>query len=207
MEHGIVMGPLGDVPYDPLRHYTAMKTDNDIGLMVITNGIQTEAVFETYKLLYHVATSPAKGYLKKLMDGARFEPDSLETPRIAGVILPRQKKVKIALTYIFGIGKSLALKILAKAKVDPEKRTDLLSVEEVNSLREIIEKEYKVEGDLRGELLSNVKRLKEITSYRGARHTKNLPTRGQRTKTNSRTVRGNVRKTVGSGKKPPAQKT
>ena len=86
MEHGIVMGPLGDVPYDPRRHYTAMKTDNEIGLMTITNGIQTEAIFETYKLLYHVATSPAKGYLKKLMDGANYEPDSQKTPRIVGVI-------------------------------------------------------------------------------------------------------------------------
>ena len=86
MGHGIVMGPLGDIAYDPLRHYTAVKSDNDIGLMVVTNGIQTEAIFETYKLLYHVATTPTKGYLKKLMDGARYEPDSLKTPRIAGVI-------------------------------------------------------------------------------------------------------------------------
>lgn len=86
MEHGIVMGPLGDVPYDPLRHYTAIKSDNDIGLMVVTNGIQTEAIFETYKLLYHCGTNPTKGYLKKLMDGARYEPDSLKTPRIAGII-------------------------------------------------------------------------------------------------------------------------
>ena len=86
MEHGIIMGPLGDIPYDPLRHYTAIKTDNDIGLMVVTNGIQTEAIFETYKLLYHCGTNPTKGYLKKLMDGADYEPDSMKTPRIAGVI-------------------------------------------------------------------------------------------------------------------------
>ncbi len=83
---GIVMGPLGDVPYDPLRHYTAVKCDNNIGLMVVTNGIQTEAIFETYKLLFHVASTPTKGYLKKIMDDANYEPDSLKTPRIAGVI-------------------------------------------------------------------------------------------------------------------------
>jgi len=86
MEHGIVMGPLGDVPYDPLRHYTAVKGNNDIGLMAVSNGIQTEVIFESYKLLYHVASTPSKSYLKKIMDGARYEPDSLNTPRIAGVI-------------------------------------------------------------------------------------------------------------------------
>ena len=86
MEHGIVMGPLGDIPYDPLRHYTAVKNDNDIGLLTVSNGIQTEAIFETYKLLYHVGTVPTKGYLKKIMDGARYELDSLHTPRIAGII-------------------------------------------------------------------------------------------------------------------------
>lgn len=86
MEHGIIMGPLGDIPYDPLRHYTAVKSDNDIGLMSVSNGIQTEAIFETHKLLYHCGTNPTKGYLKKLMDGANYEPDSLKTPRIAGVI-------------------------------------------------------------------------------------------------------------------------
>lgn len=86
MEHGIVMGPLGDAPYDPLRHYTAVKSDNDIGLITVSNGIQTEAIFEAYKLLYHVASPPTKTYLKKIMDGARYESDSLKTPRIAGVI-------------------------------------------------------------------------------------------------------------------------
>ncbi len=86
MEPGIVIGPLGDTPYDPLRHYTAVKYDNDIGLLAVSNGIQTGAIFEMYRLLYHVATAPAKGYLKKIMDGAKYEPDSLQTPRIAGVI-------------------------------------------------------------------------------------------------------------------------
>ena len=86
MERGIVMGPLGDIPYDPLRHYTAVKSENDIGLIAVSNGIQTEAIFETYKLLYHAGTAPTKGYLKKIINGARYEPDSLKTPRIAGVI-------------------------------------------------------------------------------------------------------------------------
>ncbi|HEY98220.1 MAG TPA: hypothetical protein G4O16_08610 [Dehalococcoidia bacterium] len=84
--NGIIIGPLGDIPYDPLRHYTAVRYDNGIGLAVISNGIQTDAIFETYRLLYHVASAPTKSYLKKLMDGARYEPDSLGTPRIAGVI-------------------------------------------------------------------------------------------------------------------------
>jgi IMP cyclohydrolase len=92
MEHGIIMGPLGDIPYDPLRHYTAVRCDDVTGLAVVSNGIQTEAIFETYKLLYHCGTGPAKGYLKKLMDGARYEPDSLGTPRIAGVIASPAKK-------------------------------------------------------------------------------------------------------------------
>ncbi len=85
-ENGIIMGPLGDIPYDPLRHYTAIKSENDIGLLTVSNGIQTEAIFETYRLLYHTGTAPTKGYLKKIMDGARYEQDSLNTPRIAGVI-------------------------------------------------------------------------------------------------------------------------
>ena len=80
------MGPIGNVPYDPLRHYTAVKYDNGIGLLAVSNGIQTEAIFETYKLLYHTESAPAKSYLKKIMDGANYEPDSLKTPRIAGVI-------------------------------------------------------------------------------------------------------------------------
>ncbi|MGD0794775.1 MAG: IMP cyclohydrolase [Dehalococcoidales bacterium] len=85
-ENSIIMGPLGNVPYDWLRHYTAVKYDNNIGLLVVTNGIQTEAIFEMYKLLYHTGSAPNKSYLKKIMDGANFEPDSLHTPRPAGVI-------------------------------------------------------------------------------------------------------------------------
>jgi IMP cyclohydrolase len=85
-ENSIIMGSIGILPYDPLRHYTAVKYDNSIGLMAVSNGIQTEAIFETYKLLYNVKSTPASSYLKKIMDGARSEPDSLNTPRIAGVI-------------------------------------------------------------------------------------------------------------------------
>ena len=85
-ENGIIMGPTGNEPYDWLRHYTAVKTDNEIGLMVVSNGIQTEAVFETYRLLYHTGTQPEQTFMEMIMTGARYEPDSLHTPRIAGVI-------------------------------------------------------------------------------------------------------------------------
>lgn len=99
----------------------------------------------------------------------------------------------------------MALKILRKANILPSKKTKELNAEEVNRLKEIIEKEHKVEGDLRREVIMNIKRLKDIGCWRGLRHAKGLPTRGQRTRTNTRTVRGNVRKTVGSGRKPPPQ--
>lgn len=125
--------------------------------------------------------------------------------RIAGVNIPENKKIWIGLTYIYGIGRSLALKILRKANILPSKKTKELNAEEVNRLKEIIEKEHKVEGDLRREVIMNIKRLKDIGCWRGLRHAKGLPTRGQRTRTNTRTVRGNVRKTVGSGRKPPPQ--
>jgi small subunit ribosomal protein S13 len=128
-------------------------------------------------------------------------------PRIAGVEIPENKKIWIALTYIYGIGRSLSWKILREAKVNPELRAKELKPEEVNKLKEIIEKKYKVEGDLRREKLMNIKRLKDIGCWRGIRHIKGLPVRGQRTRTNTRTVRGNVRKTVGSGRKPPPQPT
>ncbi len=85
-ENSVIMGPLGNTPYDWLRHYIAVKYDNAIGLAAVSNGIQTEAIFETYKLLYHTGSTPTKSYLKKIMDGANFEPDSLKTPRVAGVI-------------------------------------------------------------------------------------------------------------------------
>jgi len=127
--------------------------------------------------------------------------------RIAGINLPNDKRVEIGLTYIFGIGRSLADQILKTVKIDPNSRVRDLTEQQVNELREFIEKNHKVEGELKREVLMNIKRLKEIDSYRGSRHSKNLPVRGQRTKTNTRTVRGNVRRTMGSGRKPTAQKT
>jgi len=123
-------------------------------------------------------------------------------PRIAGVNIPERKQIETALTYIYGIGRSLSKKILEEAKISPDIKAERLSEEEINKLREIIEgKKYKIEGDLRRELMTNIKRLKEIGSYRGIRHIKGLPVRGQQTKTNSRTVRGNIRRTMGSGKR------
>lgn len=127
--------------------------------------------------------------------------------RIAGVTLPKEKTIETALTYIFGVGRILSKKILEQANIDPATRAGELSDDQANSLREIIEKSHRVEGDLKREILTNVKRLKETGSYRGVRHAKGLPVRGQRTKTNTRTVRGNVRKTVGSGRKQADQKT
>jgi small subunit ribosomal protein S13 len=127
--------------------------------------------------------------------------------RIAGVIIPNEKRVEIALTYIYGIGLTTAKKILAQAKVNADIRVKDLKEEDVNVLRTIIEKQHKVEGDLRRDVSANIKRLKDVGSYRGSRHAKNLPVRGQRTKTNNRTVRGNVRRTAASGKKLTGQKT
>lgn len=127
--------------------------------------------------------------------------------RIAGVLLPNEKRVAFALPRIYGIGLALSRRILDQAKVDPQKRTGELSDAEVAKLREIIEKQHRVEGDLKREILLNIKRLKEIGSYRGGRHAKNLPVRGQRTRTNSRTVRGNVRRTMGSGRSKASEKT
>lgn len=121
--------------------------------------------------------------------------------RIAGVNIPDQKRVEVALTYIYGIGRVSATKILAAAGVDPNIRAGKLAADQVNSLRTIIERDMKVEGELRRDILGNIKRLKEIAAYRGIRHMKHLPVHGQRTKTNSRTVRGNVRRTMGSGKR------
>lgn len=127
--------------------------------------------------------------------------------RIAGIMIPNEKRIEIALTYIYGIGRVTSNRILAKAKINTDTRVKDLKEEDVNRLRALIEKEMKVEGDLRREVGANVKRLKDIASYRGSRHTKHLPVRGQRTKTNNRTIRGNVRRTATSGKKPAAQKT
>ena len=127
--------------------------------------------------------------------------------RISGVVIPNDKRVEISLTYLFGIGLTLSKKILAELNVNPDTRVKDLTEEEANKLRSYIEKTYKVEGDLRREIANNIKRLKDIGSYRGSRHTKKLPVRGQSTKSNNRTVRGNVRKTSGSGRKPTGQKT
>ncbi len=127
--------------------------------------------------------------------------------RIAGINIPDNKRIEIALTYIYGIGLVLSQRILNKAKINPDIRTNKLSNQEVNRLREIVEKEYRVEGELRQEKMMNIKRLKDIGSYRGSRHIKGLPVRGQQTKTNTRTVRGNVRRSMGSGRKKSADKT
>lgn len=119
--------------------------------------------------------------------------------RISGITIPDNKRVEMGLTVLFGIGRSRAQKILDEAKVEYGKKSKDLSTDEENTIRKIIEG-YNIEGNLKREISANIKRLKDIGSYRGSRHTKRLPTRGQRTKTNSRTVRGNVRKTMGSGR-------
>ena len=127
--------------------------------------------------------------------------------RIAGINIPNEKRIEASLPYIYGVGLSASKKILAIANVDPNKRTKELTEPELNRIRDYIEKTYKVEGELRQQVLLNIKRLKEIGSYRGIRHIRGLPVRGQRTKTNSRTRRGNVRKTAGSGRKNASEKT
>ena len=121
--------------------------------------------------------------------------------RLVGINIPDGKRMDISLTYIYGIGSSAAQKILAATKVDPAKRAKELTPPELAKLKEFIEHDFKTEGELRAAVRQNIARLKEIKSYRGIRHMKRLPVRGQRTKTNSRTVRGNVRKTAGSGKR------
>ena len=128
-------------------------------------------------------------------------------PRIAGVNIPENKQIEIALTYIYGIGRSLSKKVLSETKIDPAAKATQLTPAEINQLKDLIEKTYKIEGDLRRERMMNIKILKDIGSWRGLRHLKGLPVRGQRTSTNNRTVRGNVRKTVGSGRKPAAEPT
>lgn len=121
--------------------------------------------------------------------------------RIAGVDIPDNKTIAIALTYIYGIGRTAALAILAQSQIDPAKRTKDLSEAQLRSIRDIIDKQHKVEGDLRKEVSINVKRLKEIGCWRGSRHIKQLPAHGQRTRTNSRTRRGNRRVTMTSGRR------
>lgn len=120
--------------------------------------------------------------------------------RIAGVDLPRDKRIEVGLTYIFGIGRSSARKILRETGINPDTRVKDLTEEEVSKLREVIGRDYKVEGDLRREISMNIKRLMDIGCYRGLRHRRGLPVRGQRTKTNARTRKG-PRRTVGAKKK------
>ena len=127
--------------------------------------------------------------------------------RVSGITIPKDKRVIISLTYIYGIGPTTATKVLAELKIDENIRVKDLTQEQEDAIRNIIEKKHKTEGDLRREVSSNIKRLKDIKCYRGTRHNKRLPVRGQRTKTNSRTVRGNKRNLATSGKKPTAQKT
>lgn len=127
--------------------------------------------------------------------------------RISGVNLPDQKRIEIALMSIYGIGRKLSGTILRELEIDPNARTRELTSTEEHKLRDYVEKNLKVEGELKREVTMNIKHLKDIASWRGARHAKRLPVRGQRTRTNSRTVRGNVRHTAGSGRKTAAEKT
>lgn len=120
--------------------------------------------------------------------------------RILGITIPETKRLEIGLTTLYGIGRPLAKRILTDAGIDHGKKPKDLSVDDENKIRSIIEK-FKIEGDLKREVAGNIKRLKDIKAYRGMRHARGLPSRGQRTKTNSRTRRGNVRKTMGSGKR------
>lgn len=127
--------------------------------------------------------------------------------RVAGITIPKEKKITVSLRYLYGIGPSTARQVLSRAKVDGNIRTKDLTREQEDMIRSIVESQYKTEGNLRREIAANIKRLKDIKSYRGIRHAKHLPVRGQRTKTNSRTVRGNKRNIAPSGKKAAAQKT
>ena len=120
--------------------------------------------------------------------------------RIAGVDIPNEKRLEVALTYIFGVGRTTSQKILAEVGLS-NKRTKEISSEEVKKIQDFITKNYRVEGNLKREIAANIKRLKEIKAYRGVRHARRLPVRGQRTKTNTRTIRGNVRVTMGSGRR------
>ena len=121
--------------------------------------------------------------------------------RIFGVNIPDNKRIEIALTYLYGVGRPLAGRILQSVKVDMNKRAKTLTPEEINRIQNFVEKNFKVEGELRQIIKQNINMLKDLQSYRGSRHARHLPVRGQRTKTNSRTVRGNTRKTAGSGKR------
>ena len=126
--------------------------------------------------------------------------------RILGITIPDNKKILYSLTYVYGIGQSSSALILKSANIDSNKRAKDLSDEELNKIQKILERSYKVEGDLRRDISQNIKRLKEIGAWRGLRHARRLPIHG-RSKTNSRTIRGNVRKTMGSGRKNTSEKT
>jgi small subunit ribosomal protein S13 len=125
--------------------------------------------------------------------------------RLLGVNIPDEKRIDIALTYIYGIGPVVSKKVLTAAKIDPTKRTKTLNNDDINRIQAALDT-HRVEGELHQYVRSNIARLKDLGSYRGTRHARHLPARGQRTKTNSRTVRGNVRKTAGSGKRKVALK-
>ena len=140
---------------------------------------------------------------RQLVGGHKVQEESVA--RIAGVDIPRDKRVEISLRYLYGIGPSNSRDVLRKARVNPDARVKDLTEEEVNRIREIVDKGYKVEGDLRREVNLNVKRLIEIGCYRGVRHRRNLPAHGQRTRTNARTKRG-ARKTVAGRRKATSKK-
>ena len=125
-------------------------------------------------------------------------------PRIAGISIPDNSQIGISLTYIFGIGRFSAMKILTGTDIDPTKKASKLTAEEISKLKDVIRQEYTIEGDLRREKAVNIKHLKDIRCWRGMRHIKRLPVRGQTTRINSRTVRGNVRRTMGSGRRAPS---
>ena len=126
--------------------------------------------------------------------------------RISGIVIPDNKKINIALTYIYGVGPFSSKLILKSANIDPDKKATELTAEEINKIQNMIDKSFRVGGELKREVAKNVQRLKEIGSWRGTRHSRRLPIHG-RTKTNSRTTRGNMRKTMGSGRKASAEKT
>ena len=128
-------------------------------------------------------------------------------PRIAGVDIPRNKQISVSLQYIYGIGSTLSQRILAQTGINPDTKADSLTEEEVNRLRELIDHEYKVEGELRKEVNLNIRRLIDIGSYRGIRHRHNLPVRGQRTRTNARARRGPRQTVAGRGQRRGMTKT
>jgi small subunit ribosomal protein S13 len=127
-------------------------------------------------------------------------------PRIAGVDIPRNKQIWVSLQYLYGIGPNNSKKILDKANIKPEIKADALTEDEINKIREVVDREYEVEGDLRKEINQNIRRLIEIGSYRGSRHRRSLPVRGQRTRTNARTRRGSRKTVAGRGQKRGATK-